>query len=178
MACSFYWSSPFRLTSWLLAAGGACQRWVFRLLHIQQIEHEQEVSCPLSGSCIMWLTLSLSGGFPVAIHDVTVSFLILTICTRKTIYRALLGAAAPYIDNWLSGNAPWFLQQIDLHTLKFYTLGVNKSICKCAFSLEVIERVCRWSVDGIWLGLKCLVAFKHSSPDMVIKRIKVWWVWS
>jgi len=31
-------------------------------------------------------------------------------------------------------------------------------------------------VDGIWLGLKCLVAFKHSSPDMVIKRIKVWWV--
>ena len=125
----------------------------------------------------MWLTLSLSGGFPVAIHDVTVSFLILRICTRKTIYRALLGAAAPYIDNWLSGNAPWFLQQIDLHTLKFYTLGVIKSICKCAFSLEVIERVCQWSVDGIWLGLKCLVAFKHSSPDMVIKRIKVWWVW-
>jgi len=33
-------------------------------------------------------------------------------------------------------------------------------------------------VDGIWLGLKCLVAFKHSSPDVVIKRIKVWWVWS
>ena len=32
-------------------------------------------------------------------------------------------------------------------------------------------------VDGIWLGLKCLVAFKHSSPDIVIKRIKVWWVW-
>ena len=32
-------------------------------------------------------------------------------------------------------------------------------------------------VDGIWLGLKCLVAFKHSSPDMVIKRITVWWVW-
>ena len=31
-------------------------------------------------------------------------------------------------------------------------------------------------VDGIWLGLKCLVAFKHSSPDMVIKRIKVRWV--
>jgi len=30
-------------------------------------------------------------------------------------------------------------------------------------------------VDGIWLGLKCLVAFKHSSPD--IKRIKVWWVY-
>ena len=29
-------------------------------------------------------------------------------------------------------------------------------------------------VDCIWLGLKCLVAFKHSSPDMVIKRIKVW----
>jgi len=28
-------------------------------------------------------------------------------------------------------------------------------------------------VDGIWLGLKCLVAFKHSSPDTVIKRIKV-----
>jgi len=27
-------------------------------------------------------------------------------------------------------------------------------------------------VSGI--GLKCLVAFKHSSPDMVIKRIKVW----
>ena len=32
-------------------------------------------------------------------------------------------------------------------------------------------------VNGIWLGLKCLVAFRHSSPDMVIKRIKVWWVW-
>jgi len=31
-------------------------------------------------------------------------------------------------------------------------------------------------VDVIWLGLKCLVTFKHSSPDMVIKRIKVWWV--
>ena len=29
-------------------------------------------------------------------------------------------------------------------------------------------------VNGIWLGLKCLVAFKHSSPDMVIKKIKVW----
>jgi len=28
-----------------------------------------------------------------------------------------------------------------------------------------------------WLGLKCLVSFKHSSPNMVIKRIKVWWVW-
>jgi len=28
-------------------------------------------------------------------------------------------------------------------------------------------------VDDIWLGLKCLVAFKHSFPDMVIKRIKV-----
>jgi len=27
--------------------------------------------------------------------------------------------------------------------------------------------------DGIWLGLKCLVAFKHRSPDMAIKRIKV-----
>ena len=32
-------------------------------------------------------------------------------------------------------------------------------------------------VDGIWLRLKCLVAIKHSSPDTVIKRIKVWWVW-
>ena len=32
-------------------------------------------------------------------------------------------------------------------------------------------------VDGIWLGLKCLVAFKHSSPDVVINRIKVRWVW-
>ena len=29
----------------------------------------------------------------------------------------------------------------------------------------------RW----FWLGLTCLVAFKHSSPDMIIKRIKVWW---
>ena len=29
-------------------------------------------------------------------------------------------------------------------------------------------------VNDIWLGLKCLVAFKHSFPDMVIKRIKVW----
>jgi len=32
-------------------------------------------------------------------------------------------------------------------------------------------------VDCIWLGLKCLVGFTHSSPDIVIKRIKVWWVW-
>jgi len=32
-------------------------------------------------------------------------------------------------------------------------------------------------VDGSWLWLKCLVAFKHSFPDLVIKRIKVWWVW-
>jgi len=32
-------------------------------------------------------------------------------------------------------------------------------------------------VDGIWLELKCLVEFRHSSPDMVIKRITVWWVW-
>jgi len=31
----------------------------------------------------------------------------------------------------------------------------------------------RW----FWLGLKCLVSFKHSFPNMVIKRIKVWWVW-
>jgi len=31
-------------------------------------------------------------------------------------------------------------------------------------------------VDDIWLGSKCLVTFKHSSPDMIIKRIKVWWV--
>ena len=29
-------------------------------------------------------------------------------------------------------------------------------------------------VNGIWLGLKCLVAFKHSFRDMIIKRIKVW----
>jgi len=28
-------------------------------------------------------------------------------------------------------------------------------------------------VNGIWLGLKCLVTFKPSSPDMLIKRIKV-----
>ena len=31
-------------------------------------------------------------------------------------------------------------------------------------------------VDGIWLGLKCLVTFKHSSTDMVIERIKAWYV--
>jgi len=31
-------------------------------------------------------------------------------------------------------------------------------------------------VSGIWLGLKCLVAFKHSSSDMVIKKIKARWV--
>ena len=29
-------------------------------------------------------------------------------------------------------------------------------------------------VDGIWLELKCPVVFKHSSPDMVMKTIKVW----
>ena len=34
----------------------------------------------------------------------------------------------------------------------------------------------RISSARIWLGLKCLVAFKHSSPYTVIKRIKVWWV--
>jgi len=27
-----------------------------------------------------------------------------------------------------------------------------------------------------WNAFKCLVAFKHSSPIMIIKRIKVWWV--
>ena len=31
-------------------------------------------------------------------------------------------------------------------------------------------------VFGLGWNLKCLVAFKHSSPDMVIKRIKVRWV--
>jgi len=29
-------------------------------------------------------------------------------------------------------------------------------------------------VNGIWLGLKCLLALKSSSPDMIIKRINVW----
>jgi len=28
-----------------------------------------------------------------------------------------------------------------------------------------------------WNVLKCLVAFKHSSPDMIFKRIQIWWVW-
>jgi len=28
-------------------------------------------------------------------------------------------------------------------------------------------------VDGIWLGLKCLVALKHSSTDMTAKRVEV-----
>jgi len=32
-------------------------------------------------------------------------------------------------------------------------------------------------VGGIWLELKCFVTFKHSSSDMLIKTIKVWWVW-
>ena len=31
--------------------------------------------------------------------------------------------------------------------------------------------------DVLWLGMKYLVAFRHSSPDMIIKRFKVWWVW-
>jgi len=31
-------------------------------------------------------------------------------------------------------------------------------------------------VDGIWLGLKCLVAFTHSSSDMIVKSFKVWWL--
>jgi len=30
-------------------------------------------------------------------------------------------------------------------------------------------------VDGIWLGLKCLVALKHSSTDMIAKRVEVRW---
>jgi len=43
---------------------------------------------------------------------------------------------------------------------------------------QIISLFARLSstVDGIWLGLKCLVTFKHSSPDMLIKRIKVRWV--
>jgi len=31
-------------------------------------------------------------------------------------------------------------------------------------------------VDGIWAGWKCLVAFTHSSSDMIVKRLEVWWV--
>jgi len=31
-------------------------------------------------------------------------------------------------------------------------------------------------VHGIWLGLKCLVALKHSSTDMIVKRVEVPWV--
>ena len=29
-------------------------------------------------------------------------------------------------------------------------------------------------IDVLWLGLKRLVAFKHSSPDMVVQRVEVW----
>ena len=31
-------------------------------------------------------------------------------------------------------------------------------------------------VDGIWLVLKCIVAMKHSSTDMIAKRVEVRWV--
>jgi len=33
-------------------------------------------------------------------------------------------------------------------------------------------------ISVLWLGMKCLVAFKHSSPDVIIKRVnvrRVWW---
>jgi len=46
----------------------------------------------------------------------------------------------------------------------------------CGRSSHIFCKTFLQLVNGIWLGLKCLVAFKHSSPDMVIKRIKVWWV--
>jgi len=45
----------------------------------------------------------------------------------------------------------------------------------CSISSNIVCKTLQL-ISGIWLGLKCLVAFKHSSPDMVIKRIKVWWV--
>jgi len=44
----------------------------------------------------------------------------------------------------------------------------------CGRSSHIVCKDFLQLVDGIRLGLKCLVAFKHSSPDMVIKRIKVW----
>jgi len=61
----------------------------------------------------------------------------------------------------------------------------SNSFDKAQYGLvdEVLKQIIRYClqdflrlIDGIYLGLKCLVTFKHSSPDMLIKRIKVWWV--
>jgi len=38
----------------------------------------------------------------------------------------------------------------------------------CAYCLQDFLQL----ISVIWLGLKCLVAFKHRSPDTVIKRIR------
>ena len=65
---------------------------------------------------------------------------------------------------------------------RFHTISL-KSVYKAQYGLVdgVLWQIIPYClqdflqlVDGIWLGLKCLVVFKHSSPDMVIKRIKVW----
>jgi len=32
-------------------------------------------------------------------------------------------------------------------------------------------------ISVLWLGIKCLVVFKHNSPDVIIKTVNVWRVW-
>ena len=29
----------------------------------------------------------------------------------------------------------------------------------------------------LWLGMKCLVVFKHNSPDVIMRRVNVWRLW-
>ena len=65
----------------------------------------------------------------------------------------------------------------------FHTSSKSFDKAQCGFVDGVLWQIIPYClqdflrlVDGIWLGLKCLVAFKHSSPDVVIKWIKVWYV--
>jgi len=75
-----------------------------------------------------------------------------------------------------------FQDMFKVSTPRFHTIS-SKSVYKAQYGLVdgVLWQIIPYClqdflqlVDGIWPGLKCLVALKHSSPDMVIKRIKVW----
>jgi len=91
-----------------------------------------------------------------------------------------------FIKNWnicLSLSKSMF----KVSTANFQTS--SNSFCENPMAL-LIETWGSWShnyylqdmlqlFDVLWLRMKCLVVFKHtcSSPDLSIKRIKVWWVW-
>jgi len=47
------------------------------------------------------------------------------------------------------------------------SIALLMEFCGRSYCLQDILQL----VDGIRLGLKCLAAFKHSSPDMIIKKI-------